>query len=169
MVLVKTLWNDGRTRGWLGLSMTSLKWLSILVPIVFLALVRAFVSLRVEGEQLRVDVTDDGRGFDPEHPIPSNWPRFGLTLRERERAARLAARNRENTASASQPGQRPTPQTVSPRDPYHVWLDTPKNLSGRALAEAQGRVRVRNPEGTIHTWRERSEIDALLEAGWQLA
>jgi hypothetical protein len=91
------------------------------------------------------------------------------TLRERERAARLAARNRENTASASQPGQRPAPQTVSPRDPYHVWLDTPKNLSGRALAEAQGRVRVRNPEGTIHTWRERSEIDALLEAGWQLA
>lgn len=91
------------------------------------------------------------------------------TLLERERAAGLAARNRGNTGSASQPGQRPAPQTAPPRDPYHVWLDTPKNLSGRALAEAQGRVRVRNPEGTIHRWRERPEIDALLQAGWQLA
>ena len=47
----------------------------------------AFVSLRIEGEQLSVEVTDDGRGFDPEHPIPSNWPRFGLqTMHERAKA-----------------------------------------------------------------------------------
>ncbi len=47
----------------------------------------AFVSLRVEGEQLSIDVTDDGRGFDPEHPVPSNWPRFGLqTMQERAKA-----------------------------------------------------------------------------------
>ena len=45
------------------------------------------VSLRVEGEQLSIDVTDDGRGFDPEHPVPSNWPRFGLqTMQERAKA-----------------------------------------------------------------------------------
>ena len=35
--------------------------------------------------------------------------------------------------------------------------------------DAHGLVRVRNPEGTVCVWREHSEIDALLEAGWQLA
>ena len=73
-------------------------------------------------------------------------------------------------AGASQPGQRRAPKTTRPRDPYQLWLDTPKNLSGRrALAEAQGFARVRNPQGTIHCWREHSEIDALLQSGWQLA
>jgi hypothetical protein len=54
-------------------------------------------------------------------------------------------------------------------DPYLAWLDTRKNLSGRALAEASGLVYVRNPKGTVRKWCERSEIDALLEAGWLLA
>jgi hypothetical protein len=49
------------------------------------------------------------------------------------------------------------------------WLDTPKNLPGRAAAEARGLVRVRNPDGTVCTWRERAELDALLEDGWLLA
>lgn len=47
----------------------------------------ALVSLRFEGEQLRVDVSDDGRGFDPEHAVPSDWPQFGLqTMQERAKA-----------------------------------------------------------------------------------
>lgn len=45
------------------------------------------ISLRVDGEGLSVEVTDDGRGFDPELPVPSGWPRFGLqTMQERAKA-----------------------------------------------------------------------------------
>ncbi len=46
-----------------------------------------------------------------------------------------------------------------------AWLDARKNLSGRALAEATGLVRVRSPDGTVCTWRERAELEALLEEG----
>ena len=53
--------------------------------------------------------------------------------------------------------------------PYEEWLDTPKNLSGRAAAEARGFVRVRNADGTVCVWRERAELDGLLEEGWLLA
>jgi hypothetical protein len=52
---------------------------------------------------------------------------------------------------------------------YADWLETPKSLSGRPLAEACGLVRVRNPDGTVYSWREREEIEALLDAGWVLA
>jgi len=52
--------------------------------------------------------------------------------------------------------------------PQPEWLDTPKSLSGYALAEARGLVRLRNPEGTVRTRCERSEIGALFEAGWRL-
>lgn len=51
--------------------------------------------------------------------------------------------------------------------PYQEWLDTPKNLSGRAAAEARGLVRVRNAEGAVRRWVEAA--DALLEDGWLLA
>ncbi len=51
-------------------------------------------------------------------------------------------------------------------DPYLAWLDAPKNLSGRALAEAKGLVRLSNPEGTVARWVEAAEAPALLEAGW---
>lgn len=53
--------------------------------------------------------------------------------------------------------------------PYQEWLDAPKNLSGRAAAEARGLVRVRNADGTVCAWRERAELEALLEDGWLLA
>jgi hypothetical protein len=54
-------------------------------------------------------------------------------------------------------------------DHYTSWLDSRKNLSGRARAEASGLVRVCNPDRTICVWRERAEVDALFEAGWRLA
>ena len=45
------------------------------------------ISLDVLGADLRLEVTDDGRGFDPGSPIRSGWPRFGLqTMRERANA-----------------------------------------------------------------------------------
>jgi len=44
------------------------------------------------------------------------------------------------------PAIRITVSTLQP-DPYLEWLDTPKSLSGYALAEARGLVRLRNPEG----------------------
>jgi len=89
-------------------------------------------------------------------------------LLDRERDAGLPARDRKNTGPGSQPDGR-LPQKARVHDPLSEWLDTRKNLSGSAFAEARGLVRVRNPEGTVFTWRDRSEIDALLEAGWLLA
>lgn len=47
----------------------------------------ALVSMRVDGEELVLEVIDDGRGFDPDRPVRSGWPRFGLqTMRERAKA-----------------------------------------------------------------------------------
>lgn len=54
-------------------------------------------------------------------------------------------------------------------DPYRAWLDSPKNPSSRGLAAASGLVCVRNRDGTIHAWVERSEVDDMLDQGWTLA
>lgn len=44
----------------------------------------ASVSFRRHAGGLRVEVADDGQGFDPTRPRSSGWPRFGLqTMRER--------------------------------------------------------------------------------------
>jgi hypothetical protein len=61
------------------------------------------------------------------------------------------------------------PQRVGKEGSYVDWLDSRKNLSGRARIEARGLVRVTNPDGTVTHWRERAEIEALLEKGWRLA
>ena len=45
------------------------------------------VSLELAGDELRLEVKDDGRGFDPDSPARTGWPRFGLqTMRERAHA-----------------------------------------------------------------------------------
>ncbi len=45
---------------------------------------RATVSLDLAGGALRLEVADDGRGFDPSAPSRTGWPRFGLqTMKER--------------------------------------------------------------------------------------
>lgn len=62
--------------------------------------------------------------------------------------------------------ERAVPQRKS--DPYLEWLDAPKNVSGRARAEATGLVRVCNPDNTRRVWVERSEVEALLDDGWRL-
>ncbi len=47
----------------------------------------ATVSLELAGDELRLEVADDGRGFDPDSPARTGWPRFGLqTMRERAHA-----------------------------------------------------------------------------------
>jgi hypothetical protein len=56
-----------------------------------------------------------------------------------------------------------------PRNFFEEWLETPKNLSGRAAAEARGLVRVSSPDGSRRVWRERSEVEALFREGWALA
>ena len=50
------------------------------------------------------------------------------------------------------------------RDPYHEWLDRRKNLSGRALSEANGFVRL--ARGGERRWVERSDVDSYFDAGW---
>lgn len=48
----------------------------------------ATVRLAAEDGRLSVEITDDGRGFDPNATAPTGWPRFGLqTMRERATAA----------------------------------------------------------------------------------
>lgn len=48
---------------------------------------RARVSFEAVAEGLRVEVADDGQGFDPERLIRTGWPRFGLQMmRERAKA-----------------------------------------------------------------------------------
>ena len=59
-----------------------------------------------------------------------------------------------------------SPQRTPVRNEYFDWLDRPKNLSGRALSEASGFVRVRSPDGSIRKGVEREEVEALLDAGW---
>lgn len=45
---------------------------------------KATVSLELAGDALRIEVADDGCGFDPGRPARTGWPRFGLqTMRER--------------------------------------------------------------------------------------
>ena len=85
-------------------------------------------------------------------------------LREREQAAGFSSRDEGRMPEERLPRERP-----QVRDPYLEWLGRRKNLSGRALSQAIGLVRVSSPDGARCVWRERSEIDALLEAGWRLA
>ena len=98
-----------------------------------------------------------------------------LECAETERAERVASEHRRKQAMrekrklrecdnakapppASGPSRSAQPSTrtsvARQPDPYHVFLDTPKNLSGRALAHAQGHVRLSNPEGTVSKWVE---------------
>jgi hypothetical protein len=79
--------------------------------------------------------------------------------RERHTGLSIEFRPQRGTARA---------QRTTVQNPYDEWLDRPKNLSGRARAKASGLVRIRLPEKTIRKWIARSEVDALLEAGWLL-
>jgi hypothetical protein len=86
-------------------------------------------------------------------------------LRERDNATTPLPTS--GPSRSAQPATR-TPVAREP-DPFHEFLDTPKNLSSRALAHAQGRVRLRNPEGTVSKWVERKDADSLLDQGWTVA
>lgn len=47
----------------------------------------ASIRISADGDGLTVEVSDDGRGFDPRRSEPTGWPRFGLrTMRERAQA-----------------------------------------------------------------------------------
>ncbi len=95
--------------------------------------------------------------------------------RVRRQAAReklkLLERERDSAPAAPIEQTQRTERAGAPRqelDAYFEWLDTPKNLSGRARAEATGLVRVRNSDDTRRVWVERFEVDALLDDGWRL-
>ena len=117
------------------------------------------------------------------------WRRLSALERdEAERAARIAENRlrrqaarekrklleRDHEAGLTPPVEHarsskpPSGQRTPVANAYFNWLDRPKNLSGRALSEAAGFVRVRNAEWTIRKGVERSEVEALLEAGWLL-
>ena len=53
-------------------------------------------------------------------------------------------------------------------DGNSAWLDRPKNLSGRALSEAAGLVRLRLPDGSSRRYVERADVEARLDEGWLL-
>jgi hypothetical protein len=54
-------------------------------------------------------------------------------------------------------------------DPYLVWLDQRKNLSGRALSEASGLIHIESADGSRRVWVERAEVEGMLDAGWLLS
>jgi len=85
-------------------------------------------------------------------------------LHRQAKAERQKLMEREPRAAAPAPA-------VSRRrlSTYAEWLERPKSLSGRALMEANGLIRVRSPDGTVCSWREREEVEALFDAGWRLA
>jgi hypothetical protein len=83
--------------------------------------------------------------------------------RLRERPQALA---KSLAANDSESSVRPSVRSVQPRDPFYGWLDRPKNLSGRALAEANGLVRL--ARGAERRWVERSDVDIYFDAGWML-
>jgi hypothetical protein len=82
-------------------------------------------------------------------------------LLERERDAGVSP---SIEVSRSSPSRQRTPARAA----LFEWLDRPKNLSGRALSEANGFVRVRLPDGSIRKGVEREEVEALLDTGWLL-
>jgi len=84
-------------------------------------------------------------------------------LFERARDAGVSPRIELSRSSNPRSSQR-TPV----RNAYFDWLDRPKNLSGRALSEAMGFVRVCLPDGSIRQAVEREDVEALLDAGWLL-
>jgi hypothetical protein len=86
------------------------------------------------------------------------------TLRERDNNDRLSQQGAGRGTERSLPTDR-----ARGLDPYRAWLETPKNLSSRALADASGLVRVCDRDGTIHAWAERSDVDDMLDQGWTLA
>jgi hypothetical protein len=53
-------------------------------------------------------------------------------------------------------------------DPYLEWFDRPKNLSGRALSEAAGLVRLRPRDGSSRRYVERTDVEARLDKSWLL-
>jgi DNA-binding transcriptional regulator YhcF (GntR family) len=84
-------------------------------------------------------------------------------LFERERDAGVSPPIEPSQSSGSSAQKRTTVW-----NPYFEWLDRPKNLSGRALSEAMGFIRVRSPDGSIRKGVEREEVEALLDVGWLL-
>jgi hypothetical protein len=116
------------------------------------------------------------------------WRRLTeLERAEKEHAERLAAKRlrwqaererrklrqlgREGDAEATARGAPATPPSLRrslAHDPYIDWLDRPKNLSGRALSEASGLVRVRLPDGSIRKAVEVEALYALFDEGWIL-
>jgi len=90
---------------------------------------------------------------------------------QRERR-KLAARNEPDLSSNAEGDPRRSrarpPQRQGAEDGFERWLDTPKNLSLRALAEASGLVRLRHPDGNQARWVESSQADAYFDEGWSL-
>ena len=78
----------------------------------------------------------------------------------------MATRSQHNGPLQSAPNQPVTTRTR--HDPYLDWLDRPKNLSGRARANASGLVRVRNAGGSERQWVELSDVQGLFQRGWTL-
>ena len=102
---------------------------------------------------------------------------------EREKAERLAS-NRIRRQSArelrklKQRGPQRAASSVrgsgreirrkSMNSAYYDWLDTPKNLGGRAYAEASGLIKLRTADGKNRRWVERPDAERLLQEGWLL-
>jgi transposase len=89
--------------------------------------------------------------------------------RVRRQAAREKRKLLEREREGAVPPIHTNPVNRQPRrDAYSDWLDRPKNLTGRELAEATGLVRICLPDLSIRKAVERETVEAWLDQGWVL-
>ncbi|MBA3562065.1 MAG: hypothetical protein H0W35_05015 [Actinobacteria bacterium] len=87
-----------------------------------------------------------------------------LRDRERERSPEM-----EQEADPPRRARRSSSRHERVSDPFLVWLDQRKNLSGRALSQASGLIRIESADGSRRVWVERAEVEGMLDAGWLLS
>ena len=105
---------------------------------------------------------------DPVHPPYTARRLRRQAVGERRKLTALFDAPRPPVATVSE-SSRSQNEARGPRsDPRLEWLDTPKNLSGRASAHARGLVRLQHPEGTTCRWVDAPAATELLDQGWTL-
>ena len=131
-------------------------------------------QLSVLAEEFGVDRKTVRRRLDAlelaEREEAERKPRNRLKRQIARERRKLEQRDREvaaNTVKAAVT-ERERGRRSTKSNPYYDWLDTRRNLGGRAYTEATGLVRIRTPDGKNRLWVERADVEQRIEEGWIL-